>query len=37
VFLSMPQPREVAYRRLDAWLDDYLGAAANVDTAPQNR
>jgi alpha-beta hydrolase superfamily lysophospholipase len=29
VFLSMPQPRQVAYRQLDAWLDDYLGAAAN--------
>ncbi len=24
VFLSLPQPRETAYRRLDRWLDDYL-------------
>lgn len=33
VFLSLPQPREVAYRQLDRWLDGYLstdhtGAAA---------
>ncbi|WIM88315.1 alpha/beta hydrolase [Candidatus Mycobacterium wuenschmannii] len=34
VFLSMPQPREVAYRHLDTWLDDYLGAASDV--ASQN-
>ncbi|MDA3639395.1 alpha/beta hydrolase [Mycobacterium xenopi] len=26
VFLSMPGPRQVAYRELDAWLDAYLGA-----------
>jgi alpha-beta hydrolase superfamily lysophospholipase len=32
VFLSMPQPRQVAYRQLDSWLDDYLGAASNVST-----
>jgi alpha-beta hydrolase superfamily lysophospholipase len=30
VFLSMPQPRQVAYHHLDTWLDDYLGAASNV-------
>lgn len=36
VFLSMPQPREEAYRRLDAWIDDYLGAAANIDTTSRN-
>jgi alpha-beta hydrolase superfamily lysophospholipase len=30
VFLSMPQPRQAAYQRLDSWLDDYLGAASNV-------
>ena len=30
VFLSMPQPRQVAYQQLDTWLDDYLGAASNV-------
>jgi alpha-beta hydrolase superfamily lysophospholipase len=34
VFLSMPQPRRVAYQQLDSWLDDYLGAASNV--ASQN-
>ncbi|MGA8547413.1 MAG: alpha/beta hydrolase [Mycobacterium sp.] len=32
VFLSMPQPRQVAYQQLDIWLDDYLGAASNVKT-----
>jgi alpha-beta hydrolase superfamily lysophospholipase len=32
VFLSMPQPRRVAYQQLDIWLDDYLGAASNVTT-----
>jgi alpha-beta hydrolase superfamily lysophospholipase len=32
VFLSMPQPRQVAYQQLDAWLDDYLGAASNLTT-----
>jgi alpha-beta hydrolase superfamily lysophospholipase len=32
VFLSMPQPRQVAYQQLDIWLDDYLGAASNVTT-----
>ena len=30
VFLSMPQPRQVAYQQLDTWLDDYLGAASDV-------
>ena len=34
VFLSMPQPRKVAYQQLDTWLDDYLGAASDV--ASQN-
>jgi alpha-beta hydrolase superfamily lysophospholipase len=34
VFLSMPQPRRVAYQQLDTWLDDYLGAASNV--TPRN-
>jgi len=32
VFLSMPRPRHVAYRQLDIWLNDYLGAASNVST-----
>ncbi|GBE66542.1 alpha/beta hydrolase [Mycobacterium sp. MFM001] len=26
VFLSMPEPRQAAYRQLDLWLDDYVGA-----------
>ncbi|OBI42209.1 alpha/beta hydrolase [Mycobacterium kyorinense] len=30
VFLSMPQPRQAAYRQLDSWLDHYLGAAEPV-------
>ncbi|MGH3560221.1 MAG: alpha/beta hydrolase, partial [Mycobacterium sp.] len=30
VFLSMPQPRQAAYRQLDTWLDDYLGVSASV-------
>ncbi len=34
VFLSMPQPRQVAYQQLDTWLDDYLGVASNV--TPRN-
>ncbi len=32
VFLSMPQPRQVAYQHLDTWLDAHLGAASNVTT-----
>jgi alpha-beta hydrolase superfamily lysophospholipase len=32
VFLSMPQPRQVAYQQLDAWLNDYLGAATSVES-----
>ena len=32
VFLSMPRPRQLAYRQLDVWLNDYLGAASNVST-----
>ncbi len=30
VFLSMPQPRRIAYRALDGWLDDYLKARENT-------
>ncbi|MCV7441919.1 alpha/beta hydrolase [Mycobacterium paraense] len=26
VFLSLPEPRRLAYRELDVWLDDYLGS-----------
>ena len=31
VFLSMPQPRKVAYQQLADWLDDYLGAERMAD------
>lgn len=30
VFLSLPKPREIAYRQLDLWLNDYLGIAEGV-------
>jgi alpha-beta hydrolase superfamily lysophospholipase len=30
VFLSVTGPREIAYRQLDLWLDDYLGIAEEV-------
>lgn len=30
VFLSMPQPRQVAYLALDTWLNDYLGVTSGV-------
>ena len=33
VFLSLPQPRQIAYRRLDHWLDDYLKTRANTDAS----
>ena len=33
VFLSMPQPRQIAYRRLDRWLDDYLKTRDNTDAS----
>jgi alpha-beta hydrolase superfamily lysophospholipase len=33
VFLSLPQPRQIAYRRLDQWLDDYLKTRANTDAS----
>jgi alpha-beta hydrolase superfamily lysophospholipase len=39
VFLSVPQPRQEAYRQLDIWLDGYLnclGAVADIDTASRN-
>lgn len=35
VFLSLPAPRDVAYRELDTWLDYYLGAeSASTTTRP---
>ncbi len=30
VFLSLPQARRIAYRRLDGWLDDYLQTHDNT-------
>ncbi|CAM4266526.1 Alpha/beta hydrolase family protein [Mycobacterium basiliense] len=30
VFLSLPEPRQAAYRHLDRWLDEYLGAHADT-------
>lgn len=36
VFLSLPAPREVAYRELDDWLDYYLGAES-ASATPRSR
>lgn len=33
VFLSLPQPRRVAYRQLDVWLDDYLRILNETDAS----
>ena len=33
VFLSLPQPRQVAYRQLDLWLDGYLDAPIDTDAS----
>jgi alpha-beta hydrolase superfamily lysophospholipase len=33
VFLSLPQPRQIAYRQLDRWLDDYLKTCDNTDAS----
>lgn len=30
VFLSVPESREIAYRQLDLWLDEYLGIAEGL-------
>ncbi len=32
VFLSVTRPREMAYRQLDLWLDDYLGTDSTGDS-----
>ena len=39
VFLSMPRPREVAFRELGRWLDDYLNTHLETkdDTTPRPR
>ena len=36
VFLSMPQPRRVAYRQLDVWLTNYIDTAADAAVSSQN-
>jgi alpha-beta hydrolase superfamily lysophospholipase len=33
VFLSLPQPRQLAYRQLDRWLDDYLETRHDTDAS----
>jgi alpha-beta hydrolase superfamily lysophospholipase len=33
VFLSLPQPRQRAYRHLDLWLNDYRKASDNTDAS----
>jgi alpha-beta hydrolase superfamily lysophospholipase len=35
VFLSLPEPREVAYRQLDRWLDAYL-STDNAGASPSS-
>lgn len=39
VFLSLPQPRRLAYRQLDLWLDDYLSPDSSLaaDTATSSQ
>lgn len=37
VFLSLPQPRQIAYRQLDLWLDDYLSTLNDTDTSASSR
>ncbi len=33
VFLSLPQPRQIAYRQLDLWLDDYFSTLNGTDAS----
>ncbi|KAA1250273.1 alpha/beta hydrolase [Mycobacterium simiae] len=33
VFLSLPEPRRIAYGYLDRWLDDYLHSVNNTDAS----
>jgi alpha-beta hydrolase superfamily lysophospholipase len=37
VFLSLPQPREMAYRQLDLWLDHYLSTDNTDASAPSGK
>ncbi len=37
VFLSLPQPRQIAYRQLNLWLDGYLSAAGTDASASSTK
>ncbi|WP_156296136.1 alpha/beta hydrolase [Mycobacterium paragordonae] len=39
VFLSLPQPRQLAYRHLDRWLDEHLSRLNDTDASvpPENQ
>jgi alpha-beta hydrolase superfamily lysophospholipase len=37
VFLSLPEPRQAAYRELDAWLDWYTRTPAQTTPAPSGK
>jgi alpha-beta hydrolase superfamily lysophospholipase len=37
VFLSLTQPRQVAYRQLDLWLDDYLSTDSTDASASSGK
>jgi alpha-beta hydrolase superfamily lysophospholipase len=37
VFLSLPQPRQIAYRQLNVWLDGYLSAAGTDTSASSTK
>ena len=37
VFLSLPQPRQIAYQQLNLWLDGYLSAAGTDASASSTR
>ncbi|MCV7341759.1 alpha/beta hydrolase [Mycobacterium haemophilum DSM 44634] len=37
VFLSLPQPRQIAYHQLDLWLDEYLKLWDNPDASDDRK
>jgi alpha-beta hydrolase superfamily lysophospholipase len=37
VFLSLPQPRQIAYRQLDLWLDDHLSTLKDTDASASSK
>ena len=37
VFLSLAQPRQIAYRQLDLWLDDYLSSDSSDASATSGK